>query len=178
MLKKTHENLCSPTTIIPHLTSVIRWLYLTSFILRLSILKQLQIVIKSKSILESWECKKASSKQNILICFTCSFFINIYNIDILFVFFLPPCKSVPNKKCFQTGMPSFHSNTILFYIPGWTLFKAKIYTEAWMDLLLQQRDKSSCGHLRSPPGLMALGGGSSREKGQLQQGQWCYLSGY
>lgn len=33
-------------------------------------------------------------------------------------------------------MPSFHSNPILFYIPGWTFLKTKIYTEAWMDLLL------------------------------------------
>lgn len=102
--------------------------------------------------------KKASSKQTILICFTCAFFINIYNTEIVFVFFFPPPKSVPNKKCFQIGMPSFHSNPILFYIPGWTLLKTEIYTEAWMNLLLKQGDETPCGHLR-PPSLEGTGRG-------------------
>lgn len=56
--------------------------------------------------------KKASSKQTCEFVYL-FFFINIYNIEIVFVF-LPPPKSVPNKKCFQTGMPSFHSNPFYF----------------------------------------------------------------
>ena len=38
-------------------------------------------------------------------------------------------------------MPSFHSNPILFYIPGWTLLKTKIHTEAWMNLSLNSEIK-------------------------------------
>ena len=38
-------------------------------------------------------------------------------------------------------MPSFHSNHILFYIPGWTLLKTKIHTEAWMNLSLNSEIK-------------------------------------
>lgn len=86
----------------------------------------------------------------------------------MFVFFLPPPKSVPNKKCFQTGMPSFHSNPILFYIPGWTLLKTKIYTDAWMDLLLNTEIYHPAAiwahHTSTTPGRHP-----SEEKDQLEQ---------
>lgn len=53
--------------------------------------------------MQSWECKKSPSKQTILICFTCSFFINIYNIAILFVFSSPHPKLYPIKNVSKTG---------------------------------------------------------------------------
>lgn len=62
--------------------------------------------------------------------------MNIYNIEII-IFSSSlhppeaPHKSVPNKKCFQTGMPSFHSNPILFYIPGQTLEQRFTLKPGW-----------------------------------------------
>lgn len=116
-------------------------------------------------------------KQNIFICLTCSFFYYHLQHRHCVCFFSAPPKSVPNKNCFRTGMPTFHSNSILFNIPGWTLFKRKVYNGAWMDIMLKQQDKPCCSHMN----LSSLDG-IRRRSFNWQRSSFskvrCFLSGY
>lgn len=114
--------------------------------------------------------RKSLSKTKHFNLFYLFFFINIYNIVVVF-FFLTPPNLYPIKKCFQIGTPSFHPNTILFNIPEWTLPTTKICTAAQGTLWLKEWAESHWDH-GSPPYILCFRRRPHKRWKPSQHTQW------
>lgn len=95
---------------------------------------------------------------------------------MLCLFLLTPSDLYPIKKFFQIGMPSFHPNSILFNIPGWTLSKTKICTDTQRDFTTER--VSSTNHttaIWAPKTYPALRKDLTEDEGLLSTVQKCLL---